>query len=262
MVSATDATHTAPLVLVTRPEGQADSLIAALKAQGWRTAHQPLMALSPLEELPADVLQRVRDFDQFDHIVFISANAVRFGMDQVDNYWPELPVGIKWYAVGDSTAKLLAQRGLKPFTPGIEMTSEGLLALPELGDVGGHRVLIVKGVGGRASLRETLTGRGARVEELACYERSPPRLKQGELASRLAGWSASVTLITSGEGLQNLLGLLSEKETTNFTSTCLVVPSERVAESAREAGFNQVVVAANASDSAMLAALQRWQDGE
>lgn len=262
MASVTEEIDTAPLVLVTRPDGQADSLIAALQAHGWRTAHQPLMVLSSLEDLPADVLQRVRDFDQFDHIIFISANAVRFGMNQVDSYWPELPVGIKWYAVGDSTAKLLAQRSLRPFTPGLEMTSEGLLALPELGAVGGDRVLIVKGVGGRARLREVLTSRGAQVEELACYERSPPLLKEGELAARLAAWRAAAILITSSEGLQNLLGLLSEKETTNFTSTCLVVPSERVAESAREAGFNQVVVAENASDSAMSTALQRWQDGE
>lgn len=251
-----------PAILVTRPQGQADCLITALETDGWRVEHQPLLTLRALDSLQPQALQRVRDLDQFDHIIFISANAVRFGMACVDDYWPQLPAGVNWYAVGDPTAALLQERGLSPVTPCLDMTSEGLLALPGLASVAGQRVLIIKGVGGRSRLRETLTQRGARVEDLACYERLCPELDDGELASRLSQWRVDVALISSGEGLQNILGLLSEKETTNFSDMCLVVPSPRVAEIAREAGFNQIVVARNASDGAMLKALQQWRAGE
>ena len=38
----------------------------------------------------------------------------------------------------------------------------------------------------------------------------------------------------------------------------VVVPSERVARLARDAGFDQVVTAENATDTAMLRALETW----
>jgi uroporphyrinogen-III synthase len=41
----------------------------------------------------------------------------------------------------------------------------------------------------------------------------------------------------------------------------LIVPSARVAAMARDAGFDQVVTAENASDEAMLSALRTWQSG-
>jgi uroporphyrinogen-III synthase len=63
-------------------------------------------------------------------------------------------------------------------------------------------------------------------------------------------------MISSGEGLANLQMLLSVAETTKFNAISLIVPSERVARMAREAGFEQVVTARNASDVAMLRALK------
>ena len=65
-------------------------------------------------------------------------------------------------------------------------------------------------------------------------------------------------LVSSGEGLANLLTLLSAEETTKFRDMRLVVPSERVEELARRAGFSRVATAASAADEAMLTALDQW----
>jgi uroporphyrinogen-III synthase len=249
-------------VLVTRPAGQAQGLCAMLEAAGYRTYHQPLLELQALPELPAPQRQWVLELDRYQHIVFISGNAVHFGMACIEDYWPQLPVGLTWYAIGESTAAQLASRGVAAVTPGAAMTSEGLLAVEQLQSVTGQRILIVKGEGGRATLREELTRRGARVEELACYRRCAPDLAPGELAARLGGWHIEVALISSGEGLSNLLALLSVPETTKFKDISLIVPSQRVAAMAHEAGFEQVATAANASDGAMLRALQEWKPGE
>lgn len=251
-----------PAVLVTRPAGQQEPLLRALREEGFDAHHQPLMELQPLESLPAHSRQAVQDLDCYQHIIFISANAVRFGMECIDDYWPQLPVGLSWYAVGASTASLLAERGLEPLSPGTDMSSEGLLALPALQSVDGDRVLIVKGVGGRDTLRAVLSERGAQVDELACYSRRCPRLPPGELAQRLAQWGIGVIALSSGEGLSNLLTLLSDEESTKFSDIVLIVPSARVAQLARDAGFDRLVVAANASDEAMLAALLWWRSGE
>ena len=249
-------------VLVTRPAGQGQALCAGLEQLGFTVHQQPLLMLEPLEQLSARSRQHLLDLEIYQHIIFISANAVRFGLSCMDDYWPQLPVGLNWYAIGSSTAALLAERGLSPITPGPEMSSEGLLAVPELAQVESERVLIVKGEGGRDTLRKTLSGRGARVDELACYRRSCPSLPAGQLAANLQDWGIQLILISSGEGLHNLLALLSTEESTKFRNIGLVVPSVRVEKMAREAGFTLVLRTPNASDGAVLQFLQQWRSGD
>lgn len=248
-----------PGVLVTRPQGRAEELSARLVAAGYAVHCLPLLELRPLPELPRAQRQLVLELDRYQHIIFISGNAVHFGMSVIEDYWPQLPVGLCWYAIGDATARLLQDYGIEAITPGSSMTSEGLLAVSQLRAVAGQRVLIIKGEGGRGTLQEELAGRGATVDELACYRRVCPGYGPGEVAARLSQWDIGLVMITSGEGLANLLALISPQETTKFRYITLLVPSGRIAGLARQAGFDQVVIAENASDSAMLRALESWQ---
>ena len=246
-----------PVVLVTRPEGAAaDALCRSVVAAGFPVIAQPLMEIEPVVPLEPAQRQRVLDLDLYQHVIFVSANAVRAGMDLVETYWPQLPDGIQWYAVGGATAAALADHGVSALTPGEQMHSEGLLALPALAAVNAQRVLIIKGEGGRDTIRRTLEGRGARVDELACYHRRCPTFAPGVLARILAQSAVGVVLISSGEGLCNFVELLRPAEPTNFSALRLIVPSERVAALARAAGFERILTAGNASDAAMLRALE------
>lgn len=245
-------------VVVTRPGSQGEALCAAVRNAGYSVHSLPLLQLIPLPGPGPAQRQLLLDLDHFQHIIFVSANAVRHGMDWIGSCWPQLPVGLHWYAVGDATAGLLSSYGVRVLTPGAAMSSEGLLALPQLRQVTGQRVLLVKGEGGRGTLAAELGSRGARVEELACYRRAPPALGPGDAALKLAQWRAQLLMISSGEGLANLLALLSPAETTKFSHITLLLPSERVAQMARAAGFNRVIIAENASDDAMLRALRAW----
>lgn len=249
---------TARGVLVTRPAGQGDALCKGIDARGFCAHQLPLLELEPLTELPAAERGRVLALDEFRHIIFVSANAVRFGMAVIEDFWPQLPVGLNWYAVGDGTARALAAFGVTAQTPGPDMTSEGLLALPDLVNCGGERVLLVKGEGGREALARELAARGARVETLACYRRVAPALAPGEFADALARRDIGLVMISSGEGLANMLALLSPEETSNLRNVTLLLPSARVAEMAIAAGFRHCLVANNASDNAMLRALDAW----
>lgn len=243
-------------VLVTRPAGQGESLCRAVAAAGFVAHSQPLLELRALPSMSPGQRQQLLELERYRHIVFVSGNAVRFGMAWIEELWPRLPEGINWYAVGEATASLLRAHGLEVLTPGEEMTSEGLLALARLQAVAGDRILIVKGEGGRSTLRDELSLRGARVEELACYRRSCPPLAPGELAGRLQRWGIGIILLSSGEGLANLLALLEPEEFSKLRHLALIVPSARVADAARQAGFDHIVTADNASDAAMLAALR------
>lgn len=258
MVASSD--NAVRAILVTRPRGEAaQTLCAALEEAGYKAHSQPLLELTGLPQLPAAQRQMLLDLDQYQHIIFISANAVRFGMALVNDYWPQLPVGINWYAVGAATARGLERFDIHAVTPGSNMSSEGLLSLASLRNVENQRVLIIKGKGGRHTLRTELLQRGALVDELACYRRGLPDLPQGVLAARIAEWEIEVILLSSGEGLENLLLLISPAETTKLKPIGLIVPSERVAVMARDAGFDHIVIAENASDAAMLHALQEWR---
>jgi uroporphyrinogen-III synthase len=253
--------HTgAAAVLVTRPSGEAaDALCAALQAAGYKTFHQPLIELHGLSHPGPEQRQHLLDLDRYQRVIFISGNAVRFGMRWVEDFWPQLPEGLHWYAVGAATAAALERFGINVSTPGHNMSSEGLLAIPSLQAVRGERVLLVKGEGGRDALRQELTRRGAAVDELACYRRSVPRLPEGELAAMLDRWAIDVILVSSGEGLGNLPLLLSPAESTKLKAIGMIVPSLRVAAMARDAGFSHIITAENASDAAMIDALRHWQ---
>lgn len=249
-------------VLITRPAGQSQALCDAVAALGCNTHVQPLLSLEALPGLSPAQRQHLVDLDLYQHVIFVSGNAVKFGMDCIEDYWPQLPAGINWYAVGDATAAMLRDFGIEAITPGRVMSSEGLLALPQLQEVAGQRILIVKGEGGRATLQKVLSGRDAKVDELACYRRCCPKLAPGEMAARLSRWRIQLVMISSGEGLANMQALLSPQETSKFRDIHLIVPSARVADMARAAGFERVIVAENASDKAMASALETWQARE
>lgn len=255
------AADTPRAVLVTRPAGEAaDDLCAKLRATGYAVVHQPLLELHALPELPPGQRRCVLELDQYRHVIFISANAVRFAMTHLQGYWPQWPVGINWYAIGSATAALLATFDIQAITPGSAMTSEGLLAVPQLAAVSGERVLIVKGEGGRDALALELANRGARVDTLACYRRDRPPVSREDFVDTVERAGVGTILVTSGEGLGFLVELLRPAETSKLGDLTIIVPSARVAEQAREAGFTRVATAENASDAAMLRALDQCHD--
>lgn len=248
-------------MLITRPAGQGAGLIGRLEGLGFQASHQPMLEL--VAQAAPDAVQRslLLDLDQYQHVIFVSANAVRFGMGWIEDFWPQLPVGIAWYTVGMASANALAAYGITASTPGADMSSEGLLGLDGLLEPRDERVLLVKGEGGRQTLGSELKRRGARVDELACYRRQAPALAGGELARVLADQRIEIVVLSSGEGLDNFLALLSPVESTKLVGIEILVPSERVAQQARERGLQGVRVSLNASDEAVTSALLEWRDG-
>ncbi len=239
-------------VLVTRPVGQAKALCDALAARGFTAFAQPLLELQPLSSLSREAQASIDNLDDYRHIIFISGNAVHFGLPKIQARWPQLPAAVQVYAIGERTAAMLRNCGVEALCASPAMTSEALLSLPQLQAVAGEKILIVKGEGGRQRLREDLSRRGGAVAELACYRRLCPTLAPGELADKLSTWAIEHIVISSGEGLCNLLTLLSPAETINLCTVPVIVPSRRVARMAEEAGFSTVYTAENATDAAML----------
>jgi uroporphyrinogen-III synthase len=244
-----------PAVLVTRPAGQSDALCAGLQAQGLRAVVCPLLEIEPFAQPNAGQRQSLLALDEYQHLVFVSANAVRYGMRWIEDYWPQLPLDLNWYTVGETSARELAGHAVTVQRPETEMNSEGLLELAGLQEVKDQKVLIIKGEGGRETLRETLQQRGARVEELTAYRRHCPKLAAGVLYGIIEKDDCQLLLLSSGEALHNMVSLLNEEELRQVQQLTVVVPGTRVAAIAGTNGFSQVITAASATDDDMLAAI-------
>ncbi|MBU1224940.1 MAG: uroporphyrinogen-III synthase [Gammaproteobacteria bacterium] len=149
-----------------------------------------------------------------------------------------------------------ANVGLSPPTP-INHDSEALLALPQLQDMAGKRVVIVRGVGGRALLADTLTARGAEVHFLECYRRVRPQVDAAPLLARWQAGGIDAVTVTSAETLRNLAALLGEAGAPLLAGTPLFAPHEKIAEAARRFGIARVI-ATPGGDAGLMEGLLNW----
>lgn len=244
-------------VWATRPLGSNSDWAQQLHAHGFNTLELPLLDIQPLLDTASQtaIKELILNFDQFDSVIFVSQNAVRHTFDWLHDYWPQLPLGLRYFAVGERTAALASEQGVQVLAPHASMTSEALLALPELQEVWGKKILICRGLGGLPRLGEALHQRGAMVRYLELYQRLLPASAAQTLQNaRSQLLPQDFLVVFSSETLQHLAQLLASLQAPPYNQP-LLVPSQRVADAAAQLGFSQVLIAANASEAAMLSRL-------
>ena len=240
-------------IVITRPARQSAGLAQQIAVLGGKPVMFPAIVILP----PADpsALERAqRDLAQYDYAIFVSANAVEYGVGDPTS-WPARLVAL---APGPGTATALAAVGIGHVRiPAASMDSEGLLALPELSDVKGKRIVIYRGSGGRDFLGASLLGRGAQVDYVECYQRSKP---QSDVKNIAAAWRAGeidALTLTSSEGLDNVWALFDDASRVSIAATPTFVPHARIAERAKTLGFDLVTVTAP-TDAGLLASLLEY----
>ncbi len=241
-------------ILVTRPIHQASGQAELLAGLGFEPVLLPLLEITPVDESDPGfslLKTRIMDLDLYHFVIFISANAVNTGIDLIDQYWPQLPVGIEWLAIGKQTAGKLHEFGISATKSAAGYDSEALLSLPQLQQMDGKKVLIMRGAGGRETLAEQLIQRGARVDYADLYRRRLPDYTSGQISSTIGDARPDVILITSGEAVSNLDQLITKHHLGALKHTTLVVPSERVARIAGELGYTRVITASGPDNQAM-----------
>jgi uroporphyrinogen-III synthase len=219
-----------------------------LGQRGIRTLERPMLKINSVPVNPAGKAL-VLDFDQFDAAIFVSKNAVTFGIPLLEQFWPQWPQ-VTWLAVGQSTAKALEKFDIEAEYPG-KPGSEGLLALDCLQDVTQTKILIVRGGEGRKLLAEELLRRGAGVSYLEVYARVEV-FYPVSLSADLFDSKVDISVVTSAEGLSQLAHSLSSQELGKLQ---LVVPSGRIERIARDLGCSRVHLASGADDESLLQAV-------
>jgi uroporphyrinogen-III synthase len=242
-------------IVVTRPLAQAGPLAEAIAAAGGEPLIFPLLEISPAADRQP-LAEAAAHLGEYDWAVFISPNAVDYALPTLLAGGP-WPASLRPAAIGQGTVRALLAHGIgNCLAPRERFDSEALLALPELAAerFAGTRVAILRGDGGRELLADTLRQRGAVVDCITCYRRSPPSAgAQTLLAAWRAGRLAALT-VSSSEGLRHLLELLDAEGRNHLQATPLFVPHARIAETARESGLNNIILS-GAADAGIMAAL-------
>ncbi|MGO9633080.1 MAG: uroporphyrinogen-III synthase [Steroidobacteraceae bacterium] len=248
-------------VLVTRPRQQAGPLCRLLEARGASAFPFPALEIKPLTDRRA-LAARLGALEDFDLIVFLSSNAVKFGAMLLDQK-RDLPLA----AIGPATSRALNQAGYRvPVQPAGGFDSENLLRHPRLEHLASNRILLVKGSGGREYLQDELSRRGAQVTIAEVYRReraTPSTADLSALEALFAEGAIQVITASSAETADNLLELAPASLRGDLERARWVVPSERVAARLRERGVcGTLLPADSAEDHDLVEAIVRWRAGE
>lgn len=241
-------------IVVTRPIDQSATL-----AQGIRDAGGTALVFPAIEIHPVASEALTRQIDQLHECaaaIFISPNAARYGVEAV-RARREFAAHLTLYALGPGTARALAQQGLHDAITPAGHDSEALLALPGLQNLACQRMVIFRGVGGRALLADTLKARGARVEYAECYQRVRAHTDVAPLLQQWSEGNVHAVTITSAETLHNLAALLGDAGSANLRITPVFVPHEKIAGAARQFGIHPIITTAG-GDAGLLSGLITW----
>lgn len=254
-------------LLLTRPKGQAADWQRDLQQLGATLCHVPVLAI---EAIPVDVQtveSRVlrtafNNLQHYDIGVFVSINAVRYAHACLIEQQLPIPVGLLCYAVGDKTTDAAAELGFNVLAAGA-VDSESLLSLPELQQLQGKRVLVLRGQGGRELITQTLRARGAEVTHAELYQRCYPKEYEPELGRVLKQWRPHIIGVTSVASVHNLTRMaLAAGVLEQLRATPLLVPGERVTEAAQANACTMVLTARSIRLSDVSYALRKWWSAE
>lgn len=236
-------TQAVPRVVVTRPADEAGPWQAALQQHGLSTLMLPLI---DVVGLPAAAPPPLADFDA---VMWVSGNAVRFFLPSVVACWP---AELRCWAPGPGTAQALRAGGMaahlvdEPAMDVPQFDSESLWAVVAPQMRPGKRLLLVRGRSqaamgastGREWLLQQCEAAGAQVVALPVYERRCPVWSADEAAkASAAAGDGSVWLFSSGEAVGHLLSLLPGRD---WRHTPALATHPRIALALQQAGFAQV----------------------
>ena len=243
-------------VVVTRPAHQSEALCQSLEKSGAVTLRFPVIDIQPPADLQRVKLQLTR-ISTFDLIVFISANAVSSAMALIDKSF-QWPRSTAIAAVGKATAKAIESHSLSVSIQAPEpYNSEALLSVSALQKMDNKSVLIVRGNGGREHLANSLRERGASVEYVECYQRVQATSDPAQLYKVWDKSEQLIFVVTSNEGLDNLVYMVGEKYQKDLLMSTVIVMSERAIIHANRLGFTKAPnLAEVASNDAIVASIE------
>jgi len=247
-------------VVVTRPANQAGGLIKTIEEMGGHAIPWPALMIKPID-ISDQSRQYLSALKTYGHIIFISVNAVNFGLAVMVDRGIDLD-GMDVFAVGKTTAKALENAGIQNVHVPEIASSDGLLAMSEFSteNLKGKKCLIMRGKGGNEKLAKGLRQNGASTVDYAeVYQSCPADSDPIILEQHWQNNQLDLVIITSIAGLESMFAILGKKNQSQLCSTPLLTVSDRVADFAKQKGFTHtILIAKSAIDKDIIATMRSW----
>jgi uroporphyrinogen III methyltransferase / synthase len=255
-------TETSPLfakrVVITRAPRQSVELIEKLIALGAAPESLPLVAFAAPEDYrPLDAA--LEELENFDLIIFTSENAVRAVVKRASTRGTLRNVAgrrSRAAAVGPTTAAAAERAGF--FVDYQAQTHSGAALAHELGErLRGQTVFLPRSDRANPDLPTLLKEFGAEVTEAVAYRTVVPvNLDQQKVAGILAGESDAI-LFFSPTAVEHFVGVVGEPALQKLQQqSALTAVGPITANALQQAGADNMIVAADTTADAVIAALE------
>jgi len=248
-------------IAITRPLPQGKQLQQKLQAAGFASICEPLFTFTSNTDKPK-ITQLLKQ-NTPSAFIFVSSAAVSFAEQAFPiAQWQQQYPQASFFAVGDTTKSALLCCHIKEVISPEPQNSEGLLALAQLQQVADQHIIIVRGDHGREHLATQLIARGAKVEYLASYQKIWLQFNNNELVQRWQNSQINCIVVTSVAILKKTVQLLSanlsEHSKQHWQNNYYwLVAGERIAAQAQQLQLQNIIVAANASDQAIITSIRQ-----
>jgi uroporphyrinogen III methyltransferase/synthase len=227
-------------VLVTRSRDQASELSQLLREQGAEPIEFPVIKITPPEcSRELDVaLDRI---DQYDWLLFTSANAVRAVMARLNELGRDVRSlkGPKIGAIGPATAETISCTGVRvDFTPSRFVAEAVVEEFPE--DPSGKRILIPRAQDAREVLPEKLTELGADVDAVTVYRTEIDESCAAPVREMLRNGEIDIITFTSSSTVKNFVKLIGVSVPAGVQIACI---GPITAQTAEDLGLRPDIVA-------------------
>ncbi|QIM63333.1 uroporphyrinogen-III synthase [Pasteurellaceae bacterium Orientalotternb1] len=244
-------------VLITRPDERGQQLVELLAKEQIFAIHQPLFSVVAGRELPL-LPSMVSGLKAGDFLFAVSKNAVDFAHQTLTEIGFGWRSDLQYIAVGQATASYLASHSTQAVRYPLKFAnSEGLLELPEMQNLQGRTILILRAESGREFFAEQAKQRGAEVKVLECYQRIPFTQDMGNKIS-LAKRAGIDTIIATSSDIVSMLVAQTREEDREWLFQCrLMVVSPRIAKDAQQFGWQakSIDISEKADNHSLLNAL-------
>jgi uroporphyrinogen III methyltransferase/synthase len=214
-------------VLITRPREQAAEMVDRLSILGAETIEAPMIRIAPPDDL-GPLKRAVDNADDFDWIVFTSANAVEAFMSMLLDGTRDVRFlkSARLCCVGTGTAERLARYGVKADLIPEEFRGEALVAaMAQSGSLDGSRVLVPRADIGRDVIAEGLRDAGALVTDVVAYRTVLEDAQQDDgpdVYRMLLDDSIDVVTFTSPSAVRNFSEIYGKEQTIDLLSRTVV----------------------------------------
>lgn len=237
--------------MVTRPKDPRDPLAEQLRQLGAEVILQSAICIGPPDDWqPVDAA--LARLNEFDWLVFSSANGVRYLLDRAREKgtlrsFDHLP---KLAAIGPGTADELTRYGLHADLVPEQFRAEAL-AESLANEASGRRFLLARASRGREVLAEQLTAAGGQVEQIVVYRSTDVEHADPAVAALLRAGQIDWITVTSSAIARSLARLFTQ----DLHRSKLASISPITSGTLRELGYQPAVEAADYTVPGLVAAI-------